>query len=107
MHAIIAGPDLGLADQLDQRGVDVTRIEGMADRPTLEDAGILDADLFVLTDVRQSTAIPVSRDLHDGIRVVVYAHDTVPEFVRGQPVLIVDPDLLGPDAVAEELLADR
>lgn len=107
MHAIVVGPDNGLAEQLRERGVETTRIEGLADRPALEDAGIVDADMFVLTDVGQATAIPVARDLTEDLRIVVYAYDTVPEFVRGQPALIVDPNLLDPDAVAEELVADQ
>lgn len=103
MRAIIAGPDNGLAAALRERDTDVTTIEGLADRPALEEAGVVDADLFVLNDVSQATAIPVARDLNEDLRIVVYARDSVPEFVRGRRLLVVDPDLLEPDAVAEEL----
>ena len=108
MNAIIAGPDNGLAEQLRERGTEVTIIEPgeSVDRPALEEAGIVTADLFVLNDVKQATAIPVARDLNEDLRVVVYAHDSVPEFVRGKQLLVVDPDLLDPDAVAEELTAE-
>ena len=106
MYAIIAGPDNGLAEQLRERDAEVTTIDGLADRPTLEEAGILEADLFVCNDASQATAIPIARDLNDDLRIVVYADDSVPEFVRGKRLLVIDPDLLGPDAVAEELTAE-
>ncbi|WP_438267044.1 DUF7126 family protein [Haladaptatus salinisoli] len=104
MRAVIAGPDeSGLGSALEAEGVETTRVDGIASRPALEDAGIHDADLFVLTDVRQATAIAVGKDVNPGLRVVVYDENTIPEFARGQADLIVDPNLLGADAVAEEL----
>ena len=106
MYAIIVGPDNGLAEQLRERDAAVTVIDGLADRPTLEEAGIVDANLFVVNDVSQATAIPIARDINDDLRIVVYAHDSVPEFVRGRALLVVDPDLLDPDAVAEELTTE-
>jgi Trk K+ transport system NAD-binding subunit len=106
MHAIIAGPDNGLAAQLRERDAEVTIIDGLADRPALEEAGIVDADLFVLNDTSQATAIPIARDLNDDLRAVVYSRDSVPEFVRGRQLLVVDPDLLGPETVAEELTGE-
>ena len=55
--AVFAGPDSdGLGTALDENGVDVSYVEGMASRPKLEEAGIHDAALFVLTDVGQATA---------------------------------------------------
>lgn len=106
MNAIVAGPDEdGLGAALEREGVDVERLEGVLNRPDLEDAGILDAELYVLTDVRQATTIPIVRDLTGGVRTVVYARETVPEFVRGQLDLAVDPALVEPRIVAEELTA--
>lgn len=106
MHAIIVGPDNGLAEQLRERGAEITTIDGLADRPTLEEAGIVDADLFVVNDVSQATAIPIARDVNEDLRIVVYSHDSVPEFVRGRALLVVDPELLDPETVAEELTTD-
>ena len=104
MKAIFSGADDdGLASTLEGMGVDLTRIDGVATRPALEEAGIHDADLFVLTDIGQATAIAIAKDLNDTVRLVVYATDSLPEYVRGMDVLKVDPRLLGPDAVAEEL----
>jgi hypothetical protein len=102
--AVFAGPDeAGLADALAAEDVAVTHVDGIASRPALEEAGILDADLFVLTDVGQATAIPIARDLAEDLRVVVYTGDSLPEFASAMEVLKVDPALLDPAAVAEEL----
>ncbi|WP_134668951.1 DUF7126 family protein [Halorussus marinus] len=104
MKAIVVGPDDdGLGEALDAEGADVTRIEDVATRPALESAGVTDADALVLTQASGATAIPVARDLNDGVRIVVYAEDDLPDFARGQADLIVDPRLLSVDAVAEEL----
>ncbi|AXR79264.1 DUF7126 family protein [Natrarchaeobaculum sulfurireducens] len=106
MEAIVAGPDEDdLATALEAEGVSVTRVGGIPTRPTLEEAGALEADLFVLTDVDEATAIPIVCDLNDGIRTVVYARRTVPEFVKGQLDLAVDPRLVDADAVADALVS--
>ena len=105
MQVIVAGPDEeGIADALEDAGADVERLEGLLTRPDLEEAGIVDADLYVLTDVSQATTIPIVRDLTDELRTVVYARDSVPEFVKGQLDLAVDPRLIGVDVVADELI---
>lgn len=104
MNAIIAGPDEdGLGDELASEGVETTAVEDVANRPALERAGIHEADVFVLTDVSQATSIPVAKDLNENLKVVIYAPDSAPEFVRGQSDLIIDPDLLAPEMVAEEI----
>jgi len=107
MNAVIAGPDeedLGVA--LDAEGIEVTRAAGTANRPALEDAGIVDADLLVLTDTELATSIPVATDLNADLRVVVYAGDSLPEFAKGQADMLLDPALFGPEAVAEELASN-
>jgi Trk K+ transport system NAD-binding subunit len=106
-NAVVAGPDLdGLGDALEAEGVSVSWVEGIANRPALEDAGINEADVFVLTDVGQATSIPVVVDLVGQIRIVVYSRDSLPEFAKGQADLLVDPALLDAKTVAEELAAD-
>lgn len=103
-RAVIAGADSdGLGDALTAEGVTVAHAAGTADRPALEDAGVVDADLLVVTDVGLATSIPVAKDLNPGIRVVVYAHGSLPEFAKGQAGHILDPNLLEPTFVAEEL----
>ena len=87
-RAILAGPDRdGLGAALEMQGIEVTRVEGVLT------ASILD----------EATAISVVKDSNPDIRVVVYSHDSLPNFVRGQTDLAMDPDLFGVDMVAEEL----
>jgi len=106
MKAIFAGHDEHeLVQALESVGYDVTVVSGVANRPALEEAGVHDADLFVLTDVEQATSIPVAKDLNEDVRVVCYTDDSLPEFVSGQEVLSVDPALLDSTTVAEELAA--
>ena len=106
MNVVFAGPDEdGLGDALRERGADVSHIDGIANRPALEEAGIHDADVFLLTDVGQATSVVVARDLNPDVRVVAYTDQSLPEFVSGQRVVAMDPALLDAEAVADELTA--
>lgn len=103
-RAIIAGADAdGLGDALAARDVEVTHAAGTADREALEAAGVGTADLLVVTDMGLATSISVAKDINPELRVVVYAHGSLPEFARGQAGHILDPELLGPEVVAEEV----
>lgn len=103
-RAIVAGPDPeGLADALAGAGFDVERIEGFVGSDALDAAGVAEADVFALTDLAEASAIPVAKERNPSIRVVAYGRESLPEFARGQADLAVDPELLGPDVVAEEL----
>jgi len=105
--AVVAGPDeRGLGEELAALGVEIARIDGLVTAEQLEAAGIADADLFVLTDVEEATGIPVAKELNSDVRIVTYASRSLPEFVATVADIAVDPDLLGPETVAEELLAD-
>lgn len=107
MKAVFAGVDTeGLADELRDRGATVSVVDGIANRPALEEAGVHDADVFVLTDAGQATSIVVARDLNPDVRVVAYTADSLPEFTSGQQVLAMDPALFDADVVAEELTAE-
>jgi hypothetical protein len=103
MKAIIAGPDRGLRTAFEEQGVEVTALDGVITREELTAAGVADADLIVVTDVGEASAVPVARRDNPDIRVVIYDGETMPDFVRGQVDLAVDPDLLDPSVVAEEL----
>ena len=104
MDVIVAGPDEDdLTAALEAEGASVARLNGVISRPALEEAGIVDADLYVLTDIGQATTIPIVCDLSEDIRTVVYARDTIPEFVKGQLDLAVDPQLMDAGIVADEL----
>jgi len=106
MKVILVGPDEdGLGDALADEGVEVNHIEEVANRPALEEAGITEADALVLTETEGATAISIAKDLNADVQVVVYTEQTLPDFARGQADLIVDPQLLSAEAVAEELAA--
>ena len=102
---VIAGGDpAGLGGALERQGATVRHAEGTADRPALEAAGIEDADTLVVTDAGLATSVTVALDCNPDLRIVFYTRDSVPEFIRGQAGHIVDPAVLDPDTVAEELL---
>ncbi|MEF8781840.1 MAG: CTP synthetase [Haloarculaceae archaeon] len=103
MNVIIAGADgHDIAAAVEEESHTVERVN-IANRPALEEAGVHEAGALVLTEVEQATAIPVAKDLNEGLHVVVYADGSLPDFARGQADLAVDPDLLEPATVAEEL----
>jgi cytochrome c-type biogenesis protein CcmE len=103
MRAIVAGVDEhDIGGAIETEGIEVSRVD-VANRPALEDGGIVDADVYVLTEVEQATSITVAKDLNEGLKVVVYAHGSLPDFARRQADLVIDPDLLDPGAVAAEL----
>ncbi|MFC7077075.1 DUF7126 family protein [Haloarcula halophila] len=103
MHIIIAGADEdGLGAALSDIEADVHAVD-VANRPGLEEAGIHEADVYLLTEMRQATSIAVAKDLNPDVRVVIYADGSLPDFASRQADLVVDPDLLSPEAVAEEL----
>ncbi len=102
---VIAGNDPEkLGEELERQGGTVQYAEGTADRPALEDAGILEANVLVITDVGLATSVTVALDMNPDLRTVFYTRDSVPEFVKGQVGHIIDPTLLGVETVAEELL---
>jgi hypothetical protein len=103
MNVIVAGTDdYDIAAALEAEGHSITRVD-VANRPALEDAGALDADAYVLTEMEQATSISVAKDLNADLKVVVYADGSLPEFATRQTDLMVDPALLDPEAVAAEL----
>ncbi|MFD1569817.1 DUF7126 family protein [Halorubrum laminariae] len=102
--AVVAGPDEhGLGDELAALGVTVRRIEGLVTAETLRDAGIDEATYVVLTDVEEATGIPIAKEINPDALAVTYAERSLPEFVAGVADLAIDPALMGPEMVAEEL----
>lgn len=101
--ALVVGQDPEeLGNALADRGFSVSHTE-IGNRPGLEEGGVHDADIYVLTDLEQATSISVAHDLNDDLRIVVYASGSLPEFATRQTDLLVDPALLDPATVAEEL----
>jgi voltage-gated potassium channel Kch len=104
LQVVLAGADEdGVAAALEAAGAAVRRIEGIATQQSLGAAGIEDADVLLLTDMDDATAISVAKDANPDVRVVTYATDSLPEFARAQADLALDPALFSPELVAEEL----
>lgn len=101
--AILIGPDRGLGAAFESNDIETLQTEDIATGEWLDAVGVDSADIVVLTDVSQATAIPVAKDRNPALRIVVYSPDTIPEFVRGQVDFAVDPAALSPEVVAEEL----
>ncbi|MBX0295094.1 DUF7126 family protein [Haloarcula nitratireducens] len=103
MQVVLVGSDPdGITDALESEGHTVT-VADVGNRPGLEEAGVHDADVYLLTEMAQATSIAVAKDLNPDLRIVVYAEGSLPDFASRQADLVVDPNLLGPEAVAEEL----
>lgn len=103
-RVIVAGDDKGLRAAFDDHDIPVEQINSHVTADTLADASVESADLLILTATSDATAVPIAKDMNPNIRIVFYASDTMPEFVRGQVDLAVSPDLLAPEIVVEELI---
>jgi len=102
---VVSGPDPNnLASHLADHGAETVTVDGLATGAKLADAGIDSADVFVLTDLAQASAIPVALDRNPELQVITYDTDSLPEFASAQTDLAIDPSLLDPGLVAEELL---
>jgi len=105
MNAIVAGDDPeGISEELEALGVTVERVDSPVFAGALEDAGIADADLFVLTDLAEGISITLAKEANPDVRAVCFGSGELPESVAGTVDLVVDPSLLGAAAVAEELV---
>ena len=103
-RAIVAGPDPdGLGDALADEGLRVSRIDGTVSATTLEEAGIDNAELFVLTEMDEATGVSVAKELNPDVRAVVYSPESLPDFAAAQTDIAIDPALLAVEVVAEEL----
>lgn len=104
VRVLIAGDDPDeLGSALESHGATVAYVAGTANRPALEEAGVLDAAVLVITDVGLATSIVVANDLNPNLRIVVYSRDSLPEFAKGLAGHILDPELLDVETVASEL----
>ena len=107
MRVVVVGPPRGLVEAFEEREVTVGRVEGVAVRDELEAAGVADASTVVFTDVAEASAVPVARTVNSDVRVVFYTPDSMPEFVTPSADLAVDPDLLDPETVVDELVRNE
>jgi hypothetical protein len=103
MNVIVAGTDdHDIAAAIEAEGHSVARVD-FANRPALEEAGIHDASVLVLTEVEQATAIAVAKDINEDLKVIFYCDGSLPDFASRQADMLSDPELLGAEAVAAEL----
>ena len=101
--AVVVGTDeYDIAAAIDEEGFDVSSVD-VGNRPGLEEAGIAEAEIYVLTEVEQATSIVVAKDCNPELKVVVYSDGSLPDFARGLADFVLDPDLFETAAVAEEL----
>jgi len=103
-EVLVAGPDRGLRAELEAQGASVATLSGAITQEKLLDARVEEIDIFVLTDVTEATSIPIAVEANPEATIVVYSPDSIPEFVRGQVDLAIDPAVLPATAIAEELL---
>jgi len=107
MRVILTGTDqYDLGGAIVDAGHDLTRVD-IGNRDALEAASIETADVYVLTELRQATSIPVARELHPGVTVLAYDDGSLPDFASGQADLVLDPALFDPADVAAELDAQE
>lgn len=105
MRVLLVGPDdRGLEKTFADLGCEVVRLTEVATAETLQKAGVGDANILVLTDPSDATAVPIALEANPDLRTVIYSPEGIPEFVRGQLDLALDPRVLDPETVAEELV---
>ncbi|WP_136690039.1 DUF7126 family protein [Halorhabdus amylolytica] len=103
MKVIVAGTDeRDIAAAIRAEGHEVTVVD-VGNGESLTDAGIEETDVYLLTEMAQATSIAVAKDCNPDLRIVVYAEGSLPEFATRLADLVIDPALLDPEAVAEEL----
>ena len=102
-EVIVAGEDPNdIATAIEAEGFEV-RAADIANRPALEEAGIHEASIFVLTEMEQATSISVAKDLNEDLKVLIYADGSLPDYASRQTDLSLDPALFDPEDVAAEL----
>jgi hypothetical protein len=107
VRVVVAGADdEDVAAALSAAGAEISRVDGVATRESLDAVDVADADVLLLTEMSDATAISVAKDANPDVRVVTYARDSLPEFARAQADLALDPALFSPDLVAEELVGN-
>lgn len=103
MNVIVAGTDdHDIAAAIEAEGHTVERVD-IANRPALEEAGIHETSVLVLSEVEQATSIAVAKDLNEDLKVIIYSEGSLPDFASRQADMLVDPELLDSETVAAEL----
>ena len=102
---IILGPDdEGIGEQLQQTAVSVAQLD---DTPIGEDligAGIAEARVLVVTDIRHASSIPVACEHNNQLQVIVYTEDSLPPFASAQTDFALDPHLISVTDVVDAIV---
>lgn len=102
---ILAGPDTeAIGTALETAGASVARISGSITTAVLREAGTETADVLILTDVGEATGIPLAKEINPDIRAVAYSELSLPESMKGVADLAIDPNVIDPAIVADELV---
>lgn len=104
---IVGTVPVELDTALAEYDVTSTVLEGVVTGEKLTAAGIETADSILITDLDQATIIPVAKDLNPAVTVVTYDDQALPEFATKQTDFAVDPALVSPVLLVEELLAEN
>lgn len=103
---VIAGPDPhSLGDALVDAGSDVERISGEITTTKLEAARVGEADVFVLTDPMEATALALVREEYPSLSLLVYADQSLPPFASHLVDVALSPRAMDQTVVVEELLS--
>ncbi len=101
---ILVGDDPhGLGEELEALGATVTRLSAPVSGETLEDAGIANAAIVVVTEMSEAAALAVAKERNGAITAVTYSEQSLPAYAAKVADLAIDPDLLSAAVVAEEL----
>lgn len=105
-RVVVGGRDAsGFGERLEEAGATVRRITGPITTSALEEAGIAAADLLVLTDVSEATAIPIARERNGALRIVVLDDASVPDFAAHQADLVLSPGQVDEAIIVDALLS--
>lgn len=104
---ILLGPDeFTLRDRLETMDITVAHLPGNPIGADLEEAGVTEAGVLLLTSSAQASLIPVARELNPSIAVILYTRSRLPAFASAQADLSVDPELIDSTEVVD-VVRDR
>lgn len=101
---LLGEDEYDLPDRLEAAGLEVTVLTGFPTGLDLDDAGVQDAAIVLVADVRLASLIPVALERKPTVQVVLYSTDRLPPFASAQADLAVDPTLIDPDELVAALL---
>tara|TARA_B100000686_G_C16425322_1_gene779298 strand:+ start:329 stop:655 length:327 start_codon:yes stop_codon:yes gene_type:complete len=103
MKIIFFGSGGDLSSSLSNQGFKIEELPAPGDLYAPPADLILNADLLVITDTSDPTAILLCRELNPDIKTIVYSQEELSDFLRPQIDFALDPRLFPPKLVAEEI----